>query len=220
MAPRKKKEAKDGHVIELNGKEYITHIGLLDLAHKAGLQGWDGDWVQPLCDPEKDQYVYKVRVWNSDGMEFSAHGQASPRNLNRMMVPFACVMAETRAWNRALRSLVNHGGTTADEMKSVGIDSQPVEGGAYTYTEARQMAESNINAAAIYARIAHGPATPEEVEKLCLHWSKGKITVKDLLSNGDMSRMVRLLEKVESEEGVQLLNQWSEEESKKEGVQS
>ena len=58
MATRKKKsEPKEGHVIMLQGKEYITHIGLLDLFHKAGGQGMEGDYVYQLCDADADRYV-------------------------------------------------------------------------------------------------------------------------------------------------------------------
>ncbi len=210
MAPRKKKSPIDvpqeGHVIILNNKEYITHIGLLDLAHKAGFQGMDGDYVLPLCDADKDRYTFKARVWDNDGREFSAHGHASPKNLNRKMTCFAAVMAETRAWNRAMRSMVNHGATTADEMMDVGLGSQPIADAS------RPLANGKAYAAAVkndwwqpvQQQMLECPGQPtvDEVEEICITWSKGKLHARDCSTE----RLANLIGKIGSDEGQELLH--------------
>ena len=61
MAPRKKKEEQPGHVIRLNGKEYITHVGLLDKATKAGMQGWETVPVFEWSDPASNHFVVRCR---------------------------------------------------------------------------------------------------------------------------------------------------------------
>ncbi len=200
MAPRKKKEEpKDGHVIRLNGKDYITHIGLLDLYHRAGGQGMDGDYVYQLCDPEVDRYVYKARVWDNEGREFSAMGHASPKNLNRKMVAFAAVMAETRAWNRAMRSMVNHGATTADEMMDVGLGSQPIADRApniRTESSWWQPIQSRMVA-------HHMCPTPDEVNEIALKLSKGRLSGEDLSS----VRLSGLMDHIESDAGTELIHE-------------
>ena len=223
MAPRKKKEeSKPGHVIRLNGKEYITHIGLLDLAHKAGFQGIDGGFVPELCDPEKERWVYRAVVQDSEGRQFVAHGHASPKNLNGKIRDFAAVMAETRAWNRAIRSMVNHGETTADEMASVGLDSRPVineDVEPYTVSpdltakKAKQVAKKaervlKVDPEKWWQPVQSlmlecpGQPTPGELDEMCQHWSKGKLTAEDL----SVERLMKLVKQVASGDGQELLH--------------
>jgi len=203
MAPRKKQsEPKPGHVIKLQGKEYITHIGLLDLAHKAGMQFMGGDYLYELCDPDKDRYVYRATVRSSDGLEFSAVGHASPKNLNRKMVPFAAVMAETRAWNRAMRSMVNHGETTADEMQDVGLNSQPI----YATEKSERVLRTNPDKwwQCIQTKMLECPGlpTPDEVNEICQFWSKGRLSAEDCST----VRLENLIDKIASPEGQALLD--------------
>ncbi len=218
MAPRKKKdEPKDGHVILLNNKEYITHIGLLDLAHKAGMQGMDGEYVLALCNADKDRFVYKAKVWDSEGREFSAHGHGSPSNLNRKMVAFAAVMAETRAWNRAMRTMVNHGATTADEMMEVGLGSQPVASSkrvltdeeAYSGYVNRPVEQSWWQPVQEQMLECPGQPTIAEIEEVCITWSKGKLHARDCTTE----RLVRLIAKLGSDDGQALLHDIREREA-------
>ena len=212
MAPRKKKdEAKDGHVITLNNKEFITHIGLLDLAHKAGMQGWSTDPIHEWSDPDKDKYAVKARVWDGEGREFTGIGDASPKNLNAMILASAPRMAETRAINRALRALVNHGATTADEMPQVGLDSQPLiePGNARQHRKGKPTSQPTTVHAPKWSdpfvsRI-HGIAgspSYEEIEEMCKYWSKEMFVPADLPEQ----RIKKLLDKVESEYGAELLH--------------
>ena len=217
MAPRKKKdEAKDGHVITLNNKEYITHIGLLDLAHKAGMQGWSTDPIHEWSDPSKDKYCVKARVWDGEGREFTGIGDASPKNLNSMILAAAPRMAETRAINRALRALVNHGATTADEMPQVGLGSRPLIEpprvdrtiGLSDYSREHPIAGRAgmppVWSDPFVSRI-HGIAgapSYEEIEEMCQVWSKGKAHPDRL----PPERIDGLLTKVESKDGAELLH--------------
>ena len=114
MPPKKKTTPNPDHVIKLGSKDYITHAGLLDLATKAGLMGSKTDPVFELCDPSKNRYVYKAKVWDADGREFEGSGDADPSNLGSQTKNAALRMAGTRALNRALRQLVNRCETTAD----------------------------------------------------------------------------------------------------------
>jgi hypothetical protein len=241
MAPRKKKEAKDGHVITLNGKEYITHIGLLDLAHKAAPQlSWSTDPIHEWSDPSKDKYAVKARVWDGEGREFTGIGDANPQNLNGMIRAAAPRMAETRALNRALRALVNHGATTADEMPQVGLGSEvvdfPVKGSmvpkvVHDRSISRTVTESErLDARAMWFRRASKTAEPYspvwasgsvhfdrikklrgspsfmELEAMCDVMSRGKVEARNL----EVDRLAAMLDRVETEDGQELLSRLRE----------
>ena len=228
MAPRKKKpDQKEGHVITLQGKEYITHIGLLHLAHLHGIQKFDGGFVFELCKPEADVFVYRAQIIDKDGAEWTAHGHASPANLNRKMIAYAAVMAETRAWNRAMRSMVNHGDTTADEMKAIGLGSQLIEESPVARREIRPSAQvptlrqdSNTDQwwHVVQTEIleCEGRPTPAEIDQICDIWSKGKATPSQLTPD----RLRNLISKIATPDGQDLLHDIREREAiQKEGAQ-
>ena len=70
----------------------------------------------------------------------------------------------------------------------------------------RTEATDDLFALAVFARLKSmkGSPTPKEVEAMCLSWSKGKIHPRDLTSQPD--RLDKLLDKVESPEGEELLH--------------
>ena len=210
MAPRKKKEEeKPGHVIRLNGKEYITHIGLLDKATKAGMQGWETVPVFEWSDPASNHFVVRCRVWDNEGREFSGIGDANPGNLNSMIASAAPRMAETRAINRALRALINHGGTTADEMPLVGLGSEVMpepKKAAQKAAEAKQAREDAEKWwLCIQTKMLECPGlpTPDEVNEICQIWSKGKLKAEDCST----FRLENLIDKIAKPDGQDLLSQ-------------
>ena len=209
MAPRKKKEEQPGHVIRLNGKEYITHIGLLDKATKAGMQGWETMPVFEWSDPASNHFVVRCRVWDNDGREFSGIGDANPGNLNSMIASAAPRMAETRAINRALRALINHGGTTADEMPLGGLGSQVIEEPKQTAQKAAAVKQAREDAEKWWLCIQSqmlacpGLPTPDEVDEMCQVWSKGKLKAEDCST----VRLENLINKIAEPEGQELLQQ-------------
>jgi hypothetical protein len=209
MAPRKKKEEQPGHVIRLNGKEYITHIGLLDKATKAGMQGWETVPVFEWSDPASNHFVVRCRVWDNDGREFSGIGDANPGNLNSMIASAAPRMAETRAINRALRALINHGGTTADEMPLVGLGSQVIEEPKQTAQKAAEVKQAREDAEKWWLCIQSqmlacpGLPTPDEVDEMCQVWSKGKLKAEDCST----VRLENLIKKIAEPDGQELLHQ-------------
>ena len=100
-----------GTVVELQGKQYPTHAGLLALAHAHGIVSMTTD-VLSYADGEA---VVKCTVEGSRGT-FTGHGDASPANVNRNIASAVLRMAETRSQNRALRAYLGLGTTTLEEM--------------------------------------------------------------------------------------------------------
>ncbi len=100
-----------GSVVELQGKQYPTHPGLLALAHAHGVETITTDLLQ-YNDGEE---ILKAKVTGTRGT-FEAHGDASPSNVSRNIANAVIRMAETRAVNRCLRLYLGIGATTAEEL--------------------------------------------------------------------------------------------------------
>lgn len=100
-----------GSVVELQGKQYPTHSGLLALAHAHGLESIKTD----LLNYADSEAIVKATVTGTRGT-FEAHGDASPANVSRNIANATLRMGETRAINRALRSYLGIGATTAEEL--------------------------------------------------------------------------------------------------------
>lgn len=103
------------------GKEHPTYSGVLNKAHQEGLVGITTKMLQ--FPSKENEYVCIVHATatimdiSKDGgvisKTFDGIGDASPRNVNQMIVKHLIRMAETRAKGRALRDAVN----IADALK-------------------------------------------------------------------------------------------------------
>lgn len=103
-------------IVTLQGKEFVTYEGLLDVAHQMKLKSIKTDIVQ--LPNEENQYlcIMKAIAVTEDGKEFHGYGDASPNNVNKNIAPHLIRMAETRAKARALRDLTNIGMTALEEL--------------------------------------------------------------------------------------------------------
>jgi hypothetical protein len=117
--PTKKNEKMLKHnipkefVTKLQGKEYITHEGLLLMAHNKGLKSIDTDMVNVF---EDGTIVFKTVVTDSEGNFFTGYGDANDDNVNKMIAKHKIRMAETRSINRALRLMTGIGMCSVDEL--------------------------------------------------------------------------------------------------------
>jgi len=118
MAETKKQQQKEfdikPYIINLQGKDYITHEGLLKLAHHKGLANITSKIIE--VNVEKGVCIVQARVMMENGKMFSGLGDATPQNLNAMIKPHFIRMAETRAINRALRFATGLGMCSFDEL--------------------------------------------------------------------------------------------------------
>jgi hypothetical protein len=115
-APAKKTSAKkttaDGkvnipekYIVKIQGKDFITYNGLLNLAHEKGLIAIRV--VDVVVDFEKNTAWCQVNVLFEDDREFSGVGSATSDNLKAMVKGHFVEMAHTRAKARALRDALN-----------------------------------------------------------------------------------------------------------------
>jgi hypothetical protein len=116
MAKKKidKRELRDdGAIIKLQGREYLTHEGLLRVAHDHGVESILTELVN--YDVEENQAIVKAIATGERGT-YSGIGDASTRNVNSRIKHAVIRMAETRAVNRSLRLYLGIGMTSKDEL--------------------------------------------------------------------------------------------------------
>jgi len=97
------------HIVQLQGKDFITYDGLLDMAHQMGLVSIETELI------DKDPYIFKA-VAMTETQKFTGFGDADDGNVNKMIAKHKIRMAETRAKARALRDLTNVGMCSVEEM--------------------------------------------------------------------------------------------------------
>jgi len=113
----KKKPKLDERFIKIvEGQEFVTYRGLLDLAHQKGLMKME---VVPVQYPssENNQFaICKAIVESSTGEVFTDVGDANPLNCTSKVGKHLLRMASTRAKARCLRDMTNIGMTCLEEL--------------------------------------------------------------------------------------------------------
>lgn len=138
-----------GTVVELQGKQYPTHAGLLALAHAHGMTSMTTD----VLSYQDGEAVVKATVEGSRGT-YTGHGDASPANVGRNIVSAVLRMAETRSQNRAIRAYLGLGATTAEEMPPEALQSAGNRRHApKTQNKPSRQADANTGATDAYFRI-------------------------------------------------------------------
>jgi hypothetical protein len=104
------------YVVTINGKQFVQYAGLVDLAHKIGIQSVKTDLIQIPTADNKAVCICRAEVEMKDGKVFTGIGDASPANVSPRLVPALIRFAETRAKARALRDATNVGMVALEEL--------------------------------------------------------------------------------------------------------
>lgn len=108
-----------GEIQLLNGKWYVTHAGLLNLAERRHCAGIKVQQVREFCDPGTSRWVFKAIVYNNPTSKgFVGYGDADPSNTSPLVRGAEMRVAETRAVNRALRKAYGIGLCSVEELGS------------------------------------------------------------------------------------------------------
>ncbi len=103
-------------IVNLQGKEFVTYEGLLDVAHQMKLKSIETELIQIPNSENGNTCIAKAVAKTEDGKEFHGYGDADPSNVNKLIARHLIRMAETRAKARALRDLTNIGMTAFEEL--------------------------------------------------------------------------------------------------------
>jgi hypothetical protein len=101
----------------LDGRWYVTHSGLLQLASRRGCRGINTMLQDKLSDLTTGRWVFKAVVYKSGlSKGFVGYGDADPSNVSSMVRGAELRIAETRAVNRALRKAYGIGLCSVEEL--------------------------------------------------------------------------------------------------------
>lgn len=108
-----------GDVQYLDGRWYVTHSGLLRIAHRRGCSGLRTSLLTKFCDPAANRWVFRATVFKSRRSKgFVGYGDADPSNTSPLVRGAEMRVAETRAVNRALRKAYGIGLCSVEELGS------------------------------------------------------------------------------------------------------
>ena len=104
---------KRQQIINLQGREYVTHEGLLALAVEQGLTGVTSTLLN--YDADRNQAIVQATATGERGT-YSDIGDASPSNVGKLIASACLRMASTRASSRVLRLYLGVGMTCLEEL--------------------------------------------------------------------------------------------------------
>jgi hypothetical protein len=101
----------------LDGRWYVTHSGLLQLASRKGCCGIKTILQERLSDVGSSRWVFKATVFKGPSSKGSVgYGDADPSNVSSLVHGAELRIAETRAVNRALRKAYGIGLCSVEEL--------------------------------------------------------------------------------------------------------
>src|SRR5438309_3224747 len=114
-----------GDLVLLDGRWYVTHSGLLRIAHRSHCVGIHVRSAPGFSDPASSRWAFRATVYRSRTCKgFVGYGDADPSNVSPLVRGAEMRVAETRAVNRALRKSYGIGICSVEE---IGSFAGPVE---------------------------------------------------------------------------------------------
>jgi hypothetical protein len=108
-----------GDVLFLDGRWYVTHVGLVRLAHRKSCTGIRAQMIRELCDVATSRWAFKATVYTHPACKgFVGYGDADRSNVSPLVHGAEMRVAETRAVNRALRKAYGIGICSVEEIGS------------------------------------------------------------------------------------------------------
>src|SRR5438552_8877884 len=109
-----------GDLVLLDGRWYVTHSGLLRIAHRSHCVGIHVRSAPGFSDPASSRWAFRATVYRSRTCKgFVGYGDADPSNVSPLIRGAEMRVAETRAVNRAIRKAYGIGICTVEEIGSV-----------------------------------------------------------------------------------------------------
>jgi len=106
-----------GDVTCFGDKWYVTHAGLLRLAHRKHCSGIKTILERRYSESSANRWVFKAIVYKSPRSRgFVGYGDADPSNVSSLVHGAEMRVAETRAVNRALRKAYGIGLCSVEEL--------------------------------------------------------------------------------------------------------
>jgi len=101
----------------LDGRWYVTHAGLLQIALRKRCSGIRTALQKDLSDSASNRWIFKATVFKTSRSKgFVGYGDADPSNVSPLVRGAEMRVAETRAVNRALRKAYGIGLCSVEEL--------------------------------------------------------------------------------------------------------
>ena len=110
---------RSGDLLMLDARWYVTHSGLLRVAHRRRCLSITTELAEGVSDPKEGRWVFKATVAKSETQHFVGYGDADPANVSVLVHGAEMRVAETRAVNRALRKAYGIGICSVEEIGTV-----------------------------------------------------------------------------------------------------
>jgi hypothetical protein len=115
-----------GHLQFIDGRWYVTHAGLLSVAHRNRCTGIKTAVEKQLSDAGINRWVFRATVYKrARSKGFVGYGDADPSNTSPLVRGAEMRVAETRAVNRALRKAYGIGLCSVEELGSFSAPQKP-----------------------------------------------------------------------------------------------
>jgi len=119
MLRRHRLSVVGGDLFLIDGRWYVTHSGLLQIAARKHCQGMRVQPVKDFCDNNSSRYAFRATIYTSSTCKgFVGYGDADPSNVSALVHGAEMRVAETRAVNRALRKAYGIGICSVEEIGS------------------------------------------------------------------------------------------------------
>ena len=117
---------QNGEIRYIDGKWYVTHAGLLQIAMRRHCLGIRTTLQDKMSDSSAGRWVFRAVVYKSPRSRgFVGYGDADPSNVSSLVHGAELRVAETRAVNRALRKAYGIGLCSVEELGSAPRSSNP-----------------------------------------------------------------------------------------------
>ena len=114
-----------GDLLFLDGRWYVTHTGLLGVAHRNRCAGMHVEALPRFCDASTRRWAFRATVFKSSTCKgFVGYADADPSNISSFVHGAEMRVAETRAVNRALRKAYGIGICSIEEIGSLATSTQ------------------------------------------------------------------------------------------------
>ena len=119
LTERYKLSVLSGDLLLIDGRWYVTHTGLLQLAARKRCAGIHVSPAKEFCNAAAGRWAFRATVYKSPACRgFVGYGDADPSNVSFLVHGAEIRIAETRAVNRALRKAYGIGICSVEEIVS------------------------------------------------------------------------------------------------------
>ena len=103
-------------ITTIKGKDFVVYAGLLSMSHEKGIKSLKVKILQYPMKENGMEAVCMATLESKTGEVFCEIGDATPKNVNRMVSEHILHMAATRSKARVMRDFVNVGLTSLEEL--------------------------------------------------------------------------------------------------------